>query len=180
VLLGVAASWLTLTAVSHALTERRGAGGGLIGGFALATLVAVGIGLHNLGEGLAIGTSFAVGDLALGSFLIVGFMVHNVTEGLGIAAPLADSAAAPRFGRLATLAIVAGAPAIAGAWLGGFITNDLLAVLFFGVAAGAAFEVVTEVGRYVARKAPGGITSPHVLGGFVAGIAVMYLTGLLT
>jgi zinc transporter ZupT len=180
VLLGVAASWLTLTAVSHSLTERRGAGGGLIGGLALATLVAVGIGLHNLGEGLAIGTSFAVGDLALGSFLIVGFMVHNVTEGLGIAAPLADSAAAPRFGRLATLAIVAGAPAIAGAWLGGFITNDLLAVLFFGVAAGAAFEVVTEVGRYVARKAPGGITSPHVLGGFVAGIAVMYLTGLLT
>jgi zinc transporter ZupT len=180
VLLGVALSWLTLTAVSHSLTRREGkGGGGLVGGAALATLVAVGIGLHNLGEGLAIGTSFALGELALGTFLIVGFMIHNVTEGLGIAAPLAEGESAP-FGRLAALTLVAGAPAIVGAWLGGFVTNDLLAVLFFAAAAGAAFEVVTEVGRYVARKAPGGITSPHVLGGFLAGIAVMYVTGLLT
>ena len=179
VLLGVATSWLTLTAVSHSLTRRNG-GGRAIGGFALATLVAVGIGFHNLGEGLAIGTSFALGELALGTFLIVGFMIHNVTEGLGIAAPLAEGERVARFGRLAALTLVAGAPAIVGAWLGGFITSDLLAVLFFAVAAGAAFQVVTEVGRYVARKAPGGISSPHVLGGFLAGIAVMYATGLLT
>jgi zinc transporter, ZIP family len=180
VLLGVALSWLTLTAFSHALSRREGGRGGIVGGLALATLVAVGIGLHNLGEGLAIGTSFALGELALGTFLIVGFMVHNVTEGLGIAAPLAEggSCASPR--RLAALALVAGAPAIVGAWLGGFLTSDFLAVLFFALAAGAAFEVVLEVGRYVARKAPGGLTSPHVLGGFVAGIAVMYVTGLLT
>ena len=59
-------------------------------GVALATLVALGIGLHNLGEGLAIGSSFALGELALGSFLIVGFMIHNITEGLGIAAPIAE------------------------------------------------------------------------------------------
>jgi zinc transporter ZupT len=179
VLLGVATSWLTLTAVSHSLTRRNG-GGRAIGGFALATLVAIGIGFHNLGEGLAIGTSFALGELALGTFLIVGFMVHNITEGLGIAAPLAEGDGVARFGRLAALTLVAGAPAILGAWLGGFITSDLLAVLFFAVAAGAAFQVVTELGRYVARKAPGGITSPHVLGGFLAGIAVMYVTGLLT
>jgi zinc transporter, ZIP family len=179
VLLGVALSWLTLTAVSHSLTRRQKSGGGVIGGLALATLVAVGIGLHNLGEGLAIGTSFALGELALGTFLIVGFMVHNVTEGLGIAAPLAEGERAP-FGRLAGLTLVAGAPAVLGAWLGGFVTSDLLAVLFFAAAAGAAFEVVAEVGRYVARKAPGGITSPHVLGGFLAGISLMYVTGLLT
>jgi zinc transporter, ZIP family len=179
VLLGVATSWLTLTAVSRSLTRRNG-GGRAIGGFALATLVAVGIGFHNLGEGLAIGTSFALGELALGTFLIVGFMIHNVTEGLGIAAPLAEGERVARFGRLTALTLVAGAPAIVGAWLGGFITSDLLAVLFFAVAAGAAFQVVTEVGRYVARKAPGGISSPHVLGGFLAGIAVMYVTGLLT
>jgi zinc transporter ZupT len=107
-------------------------------------------------------------------------MIHNVTEGLGIAAPLAEGARVAPFRRLAALTLVAGAPAIIGAWLGGFITSDLLAVLFFAVAAGAAFQVVTEVGRYVARKAPGGISSPHVLGGFLAGIAVMYVTGLLT
>jgi ZIP family zinc transporter len=181
VLLGVATSWLGLMAISHTLSRRDGAGTGsaALGGLALATLVAVGIGLHNLGEGLAIGTSFAFGELALGTFLIVGFMVHNVTEGLGIAAPIAEGGKNTSFSRLAVLTLVAGAPAILGTWLGGFITSDVLAVLFFAAAAGAAFQVVTEVGRYLARKAPGGLTSPYVLGGFLAGIAVMYLTGLI-
>ena len=127
VLLGVAISWLGLTAVSHTLSKRGKSGDGVLGGLALATLVAIGIGLHNFGEGLAIGTSFALSELALGSFLIVGFMIHNITEGLGIAAPIADGGKTS-FGRLATLTLVAGAPAILGAWLGGFITSDLLAV----------------------------------------------------
>jgi zinc transporter, ZIP family len=176
VLLGVALSFLFLTAISRRLGE--GGGGSSVSGLALATLVAIGIGLHNLGEGLAIGSSFALGELALGTFFIVGFMIHNVTEGLGIASPLAEGRAVS-WGRLAALALVAGAPAIVGAWLGGFITSDLLGVVFFAAAAGAAFEVVVEVGRYVARRAPGGLTSPHVLGGFMAGVAVMYVTGLL-
>jgi zinc transporter ZupT len=117
--------------------------------------------------------------LALGTFLIVGFMVHNLTEGLGIAAPIADGGRAIGLGRLATLALIAGAPAILGAWIGGFLTNDLLAVLFFSVAVGAALQVVVEVGRYVARRAPGGLGSGWVVGGFLAGIAIMYLTGLI-
>ncbi|HWM12925.1 MAG TPA: hypothetical protein VNO56_00425, partial [Gaiellaceae bacterium] len=152
--------------------------GRALGGLALATLVAVGIGLHNLGEGLAIGTSFALGELTLGTFFIVGFMVHNLTEGLGIAAPIAERARVG-LGRLAVLALIAGAPTIVGAWIGGYVTNDVLAVLFFGLAAGAALQVVVEVGRYVARRAPGGLTSGYVVGGFLAGIAVMYVTGLL-
>jgi zinc transporter, ZIP family len=176
VLLGVALSYLTLTAISARLGPRGGGPG--IGGFALATLVAIGIGLHNLGEGLAIGSSFALGELALGTFFVVGFMIHNVTEGLGIAAPIAEGRSVS-LGRLAALTMVAGAPAILGAWLGGFVTSDFLGVLFFAAAAGAAFQVVVEVTRYVARRAPGGLSSPHVLGGFLAGIAVMYLTGLL-
>ena len=176
VLLGVAFSFLFLTAVSSRLGEGGGASG--VGGLALATLVAIGIGLHNLGEGLAIGSSFALGELALGTFFIVGFMIHNVTEGLGIASPLAEGRAVS-LRRLVALALVAGAPAILGAWLGGFVTSDVLGVVFFAAAAGAAFEVVVEVGRYVARRAPGGLTSPHALGGFLAGIAVMYVTGLL-
>jgi zinc transporter, ZIP family len=81
--------------------------------------------------------------------------------------------------RLALLVAVAGGPAILGAWLGGFLTSDLLGVVFFAAAAGAAFEVVVEVARYVSRKAPGGLSSPHVLGGFLAGVAIMYVTGLL-
>ncbi len=178
VLLGVAGSYLALTFVSERLGRGPGGGKGALGGIALATLVAIGIGIHNLGEGLAIGSSFALGELALGSFLIVGFMVHNITEGLGIAAPIAEGSRAS-FARLAALALIAGAPAIAGAWIGGFLTSDVLAVLFFAIAAGAALQVVIEVGRYVARKAPGGLRSGWVAGGFVAGIAVMYLTGLL-
>jgi zinc transporter ZupT len=176
VLLGVALSYLTLTAISGRLGARGGGAG--LGGLALATLVAIGIGLHNLGEGLAIGSSFALGELALGTFFVVGFMIHNVTEGLGIAAPIAEGRRAS-LGQLAGLTLVAGAPAILGAWLGGFVTSDFLGVLFFAAAAGAAFQVVVEVTRYVARRAPGGLSSPHVLGGFLAGIAVMYVTGLL-
>ncbi|HXF98003.1 MAG TPA: hypothetical protein VNJ46_05250 [Gaiellaceae bacterium] len=172
VLLGVALSFLGMTALAGRL-----GGGGTATGLALALLVAIGIGVHNLGEGLAIGASFAVGELQLGTFLIVGFMVHNVTEGLGIAAPLARSRATLL--ALAALALVAGAPTIAGAWLGGYVTSDVLGVLFFAVAAGAAFQVVVEVGRYVARSAPGGLTSGYALSGFLAGVAVMYATGLL-
>jgi zinc transporter, ZIP family len=174
VLLGVTSTYLFLTLLSRRLGAREGA----VGGLALATLVAVGIGLHNLGEGLAIGTSFAIGELALGTFFVVGFMVHNVTEGLGIATPIAEGSRVS-FGRLAALALIAGAPAIPGAWLGGFVTSDVLGVLFFAGAAGAALEVVVEVGRYVARRAPGGLGSGYVLGGYIAGIAIMYVTGLL-
>jgi zinc transporter, ZIP family len=179
VVLGVAASFLGLTFLAQRLGRSGGAAkGGVLGGLALATLVAVGIGVHNMGEGLAVGTSFALGELTLGTFLVVGFMVHNVTEGLGIAAPVAEGG---RVGlaRLVGLTLVAGAPTILGAWIGGYVTSDVLAVLFFALAAGAALQVVVEVGRYVARRAPGGLTSGYVVGGFLAGLAVMYLTGLL-
>jgi ZIP family zinc transporter len=178
VLLGVGASYLGLTFLSQRFAAAGKEKGGVLGGLALATLVAVGIGLHNLGEGLAIGTSFALGELTLGTFLIIGFMVHNVTEGLGIAAPAAERRTVG-LGRLVVLALIAGAPTIVGAWIGGYVTSDVLAVLFFALAAGAALQVVVEVGRYVARRAPGGLGSGYVVGGFLAGIAVMYLTGLL-
>ena len=177
VLLGVALSYLTMTFLSARFSVSGG--GGVVSGAALALLVAIGIGVHNLGEGLAIGTSFAFGQLTLGSFLIVGFMVHNITEGLGIAAPAADEGTTLPWQRLALLTLIAGAPAILGAWIGGFVANDVLAVLFFGAAAGAAFEVVVEVGRYVLRRDPAGFRSGWAIGGFLAGIAIMYATGLI-
>jgi zinc transporter ZupT len=176
VLLGVALSYLTMIFLGTRLGRGEGSAG--VGAAALALLVAVGIGVHNFGEGLAIGTSFAFGELTLGTFLIVGFMIHNVTEGLGIAAPAADAGSRFSLGRLAMLTAIAGGPAILGAWLGGFASSDLLAVLFFAAAAGAALEVVVEVGRYVARRVTGGLRSGWVLGGFLAGIAAMYVTGL--
>ena len=172
VLLGVALSFLGMTA----LAARLGRGSAATG-FALALLVAIGIGVHNFGEGLAVGTSFALGEIQLGTFLIVGFMIHNVTEGLGIAAPIAKKRV--QMLALAALVLVAGAPTILGAWLGGYTTSDLLAPLFFGIAVGAAFQVVLEVGRYVAREAPGGLRSGYAIGGFLAGITAMYLTGIL-
>jgi zinc transporter, ZIP family len=178
VVLGVAASYLALTFLSQRLGRAGGAQGGALGGLALALLVAVGIGVHNLGEGLAVGTSFALGELTLGTFLIVGFMLHNVTEGLGIAAPAAEGDRVG-LGRLAALVLIAGAPTILGAWIGGYVTSDVLAVVFFAVAAGAALQVVVEVVRYVARRAPGGLTSGYAVGGFLAGLAIMYATGLL-
>jgi zinc transporter, ZIP family len=179
VLLGVAASYLALAFLSSRLSAReQKQRNPVLGGLALATLVAVGIGLHNLGEGLAIGTSFALSELALGTFLIIGFMVHNVTEGLGIAAPIAEGARVT-VGRLAALTLIAGAPAIVGAWIGGFLANDFVGVLFFAIAVGAALQVVVEVGRFVAQRAPGGLSSGYVVGGFLAGVAIMYATGLI-
>ena len=179
VLLGVAASYLGPDLGRPRFSPRLGGGGAARrSGPRPGLLVAMGIGLHNLGEGLAIGSSFAVGELALGTFLIVGFMVHNVTEGLGIAVPVAEGQAV-RVGRLAVLALIAGAPAIVGAWIGGLPDQRVLAVLFFSVAVGAALQVVMEVGRYLARRAPGGLGSGWVVGGFLAGIVVMYLTSLL-
>jgi zinc transporter, ZIP family len=179
ILLGVATSYLAMTYLSQRFAAREHGGrSAAVGGLALATLVATGIGLHNLGEGLAIGSSFSLGELTLGTFLIVGFMVHNVTEGLGIATPVAEGGRVT-ITRLAALALLAGGPTIIGAWVGGFLRNDVLGVLFFAAAAGAALEVVVEVTRYVARRAPGGLTSGYVIGGFLAGIIVMYTTGLL-
>jgi len=175
VLLGLALSYLTLTFISR----RFSTGGSGATGLTLALLVAIGIGLHNFGEGLAIGSSFALGELALGTFLIVGFMIHNVTEGLGIATPAAEDQRRPSWWWLVGLVLIAGAPTIAGAWIGGYAANDWLGVLFFAAAAGAAFEVVVEVGRYLRDRAPGGLTSGWALGGFLAGVAVMYATGLL-
>lgn len=170
VLLGVALSFLGMTALAGRLS-----GGRTATGLMLALLVAIGIGVHNFGEGLAIGASFSLGELQLGTFLIVGFMIHNVTEGLGIAAPAARSRVT--LATLVALVLIAGAPTIPGAWIGGYSTSDVLAPLFFGIAAGAAFQVVIEVGRYVARHAPGGLRSGYAVGGFLAGIVTMYVTG---
>ena len=172
VLLGVALSFLGMTALAGRLS-----GGSAATGLALALLVAIGIGLHNLGEGLAIGASFALGELQLGTFLIVGFMIHNITEGLGIATPVAKTRVT--IVTLAGLALVAGAPTILGTWIGGYTSSDVLGALFFAIAAGAAFQVVVEVGRYVARSAPGGLRSGHAIVGFLAGVATMFVTGVL-
>ncbi|MCZ7547397.1 MAG: hypothetical protein M5R40_29505 [Anaerolineae bacterium] len=140
----------------------------------------MGIGLHNLGEGLAIGAAFAQGEAALGAFLILGFTLHNITEGVGISAPVIRKN--PGLKHFALLVALAGGPAIAGAWIGGFAFDPVLATIFLAVGIGAILQVVWEVGKLVAR-ASARLGLPLVnwvnLAGLVAGILIMYLTAFL-
>lgn len=143
----------------------------------VAALIAFGIGLHNLGEGLAIGTSYATGEIALGTFLVVGFLLHNTTEGLGIVTPLAGER--PRTLTLVALGALAGLPTVLGAWIGGYTYSPLWTTLFFAVGAGAIALVVYELWRLFARRSPGGLLAPLNAAGVLTGMLVMYATGLL-
>lgn len=146
---------------------------------AVALLVAVGIGLHNFAEGLAIGAAFALGRATLGTLLIVGFTLHNTTEGLAIVAPLARERAP--LALLALLGVVAGAPTIPGAWLGGFLFSPILAVASLGAGAGAIAQVVVQIFRSSAgeRTVAECLRSGAVAGGLFAGAGIMYLTGMI-
>lgn len=145
-------------------------------GFRLALLVAGGIGLHNLGEGLAIGSAFAVGELAVGTALVVGFALHNTTEGLAIVAPLTGRRTG--VGRLLLLGSVAGVPAVVGALLGAAVDDPTLSAALLGVGVGAIALVVAQIVPSL-RGRGGRVLDPPVAAGVVVGLAVMYLTGLL-
>ncbi len=171
--IGALVAVLALVGLERWMSSRRSAG---VTGLLLAYLVATGIGLHNLGEGLAVGAALAVGEIALGTALILGFALHNTTEGLAIVAPLGAGDERPSLWHFVGLGAVAGAPTIAGAWLGGFAFAPAWAALAFGVAAGAIAQVVWTI----ARNMPGRndfASMPGVLG-FIAGLVVMYGTGL--
>lgn len=143
----------------------------------VATLVAVAIGLHNLGEGLAIGSSYATGEIALGTFLVIGFLIHNTTEGLGIVAPLGSER--PGLARLLLLGAIAGFPTVIGAWIGGFSSSPLWTTLFFAIGAGAIVQVVYELGRLLVRGSAGRALSPLNAAGVLAGLVIMYATGVV-
>jgi zinc transporter, ZIP family len=194
--LGAVGAYLVLTAVDGWLRGRRGEAGeggaaehGAAGSgprslgedaarsaWRAAFLVALGIGLHNLGEGLAIGSAYAVGSLALGAALVVGFALHNTTEGLAIVAPTARARLS--LGRLALLGLLAGAPAVLGAWVGASAFHPSVAALLFGVGAGAIAQVIVQILPQV-RERDGRLLSPLVSAGLLAGLLVMYATGLL-
>jgi zinc transporter, ZIP family len=147
-------------------------------GLLLAYLIAAGIGLHNLGEGLAVGAALAAGEIALGRFLVLGFALHNTTEGLAIVAPLGREERRPSLWHFVGLGVLAGAPTVFGAWGGGFAFSPAPAALAFGVAAGAIAQVVWVITRGMRGKE--GLTSAMGATGFLAGLLVMYTTGLLT
>jgi zinc transporter, ZIP family len=159
----------------------------LVKPLAISLMISIGIGLHNFGEGLAIGAAVLLGEIALSTFLIIGFTLHNTTEGLAIVAPLAKSRKL-MLRRLIIMGIIAGTPTIVGAWIGGFLYSPIATIIFLSIGAGAIFQVVYSVGSWMMR-----LHNQHqeikekkvisvnifIIGGFAAGMAIMYLTGLL-
>lgn len=172
---GIVTTFLLLDAISRRQTAIGR--GGAAQRLAIATMIAVGIGLHNLGEGLAIGASYATGAATLGTFLVVGFIIQNITEGLGILAPILRHR--PSLGRLALMGLVAGAPAVAGVWIGGLTFSQPLAVLFLAVGAGAVFEVVYEIAKLIQHDAVERPFPLTIFSGVSLGMLLLYGTGML-
>ncbi len=173
--IGAVATFLLLDAISrqHAATGRDEASKRL----AVAFMIAIGIGLHNLGEGLAIGAAYNVGEIALGTFLVVGFIIQNITEGLGIIAPVLRDR--PGLRALILMGLIGGAPAIVGAWIGGLIPSPTFAVLFLAVGTGAIFEVVYEIAKLIQKDTAKEPKPMIVFSGVLTGMLLLWVTGLL-
>jgi zinc transporter ZupT len=159
----------------------------LVKPLAISLMIAIGIGLHNFGEGLAIGAAVLLGEIALSTFLIVGFTLHNTTEGLAIVAPLAKSRKL-MLRRLVLMGVIAGAPTIAGAWIGGFLYSPIATIIFLSIGAGAIFQVVYSIGSWVLRSVDNNNNDKNkkivtvnifTIAGFAIGMIIMYVTGLL-
>lgn len=173
--IGGVATFLILEAISkrQAETGRDEAAKRLSVAFTIAT----GIGIHNLGEGLAIGAAYSIGEISLGTFLVVGFIIQNITEGLGIIAPVLRDR--PTLKALALMGLIGGAPAILGAWIGGYAPSPTLAVLFLSIGAGAIFQVVYEISKLIQKDTAKESMSGTVFSGVLTGMMMLWITGLL-
>ncbi len=173
--IGVVATFLLLEGISQ--RQRKTSGTDSERRYTIAYVIATGIGFHNLGEGLAIGAAFNLGELALGQFLVVGFIIQNITEGLGVVAPLLREK--PTLRTLLLLGLIAGAPAVMGAWIGGLAPSTLLAVLFLAVGAGAIFQVALEIAKLLQRDTSDQASPQLTFSGIVGGMLLLWVTGLL-
>jgi len=144
---------------------------------AIGLMISIGIGLHNFGEGLAIGAAVGIGSIAFSTFLIVGFALHNTTEGIAIAAPM--SRGKLMLGKLAIMGMIAGTPAIFGAWIGGFAYSPFTSVIFLAIGAGAIFQVILVLMKWIQKENDGNLSTFSVVSGFAIGMLVMYLTSIL-
>ena len=145
-------------------------------GLAISLMVAIGIGLHNLGEGLAVGAAIALGQVALSTFLIIGFAIHNTTEGLAIAAPLTRTKSV--IGKMVGFGLIAGIPAIFGTWIGGFSFSPFFTIIFLSIGAGAIFQVVWSIFKFIKEESDS-FSSISIICGIASGLVVMYLTSII-
>lgn len=173
--IGAVATFLLLETISN--RQSRIGGNESEKRLSIALMIAVGIGIHNLGEGLAIGAAYSIGEIALGTFLVVGFIIQNITEGLGIIAPVLRDR--PGIGRLVTMGLIGGAPAIVGAWIGGYTASPFLAVLFLAIGTGAIFQVVYEIGKLIQRDMQREAMHVVVFSGVLTGMMILWITGLM-
>ncbi len=173
--IGAVATFLLLDAISRQQTHVSG--DEATRRLSIAMMISIGIGLHNLGEGLAIGAAYNIGEIALGSFLVVGFIIQNITEGLGIIAPVLRDR--PGIGKLALMGIVGGGPAIIGAWIGGFSPSPFLAVLFLAIGTGAIAEVVYEIAKLIKKDIEKQSMPYAVFSGVLTGMLLLWVTGLM-
>jgi zinc transporter, ZIP family len=155
--------------------RRRGWVEGMTDGQRLALLIAVGIGVHNFGEGLAIGQAAATGAASLAVTLIVGFALHNATEGFGICGPMSGEGTRPTWGFLTILGLIGGAPTFLGTVLGQAWSSEAVTVLFFAVAAGSILYVVQELFNVNRRYGHTVLVTWLVLAGIVLGFATDFV-----
>jgi len=143
---------------------------------AIGLMIAIGIGLHNLGEGLAIGAAIGLGQVALSTFLIVGFALHNTTEGIAIASPLAKTKSP--ISKIIILGLIAGSPAILGTWIGGFFYSPYTAIVFLSIGAGAIFQVALIILKWLYQSEQK-LVQASIVSGIGVGMLIMYLTSIL-
>ncbi|NUQ83523.1 MAG: metal transporter [Anaerolineales bacterium] len=173
--IGAVGTFLLLDAISKKQTQVTGNETDLR--LAIAFMIAIGIGFHNLGEGLAIGAAYNVGEVALGTFLVVGFIIQNITEGLGIIAPVLRDR--PGISKLAWMGLIGGGPAILGAWIGGYAPSPFLAVLFLAIGAGAIFQVIYEIAKLIQKDTQREAMPMTVFSGVLTGMVLLWVTGLM-
>ena len=177
----IVVTFLGLYYVTEKLVKRTGSSR-IAKPVAVALMIAISIGLHNFGEGLAIGAAVGIGSIAFSTFLIVGFALHNTTEGIAIAAPMSRGKSMigkALIGKLAGLGMIAGAPAIFGAWIGGFVYSPFATVVFLSIGAGAIFQVIITVLRWIREEGDKNLSSAAVASGIAVGMLIMYLTSIL-
>lgn len=179
---GILLAFMTLWGMSEwrMRTVRDQSGGE---GIQVAYIIAIGLGLHSIGEGLAIGTAFIQGEARLLTLLVIAFLLDNVTEGPTIVAAVASEVERPPIVHFLIMGALAGGPVILGGWIGSFAVTDLLAAFFFAIGLGAILQVIWEVIQFIARAKGttirGTLTKLNVAGFLVGFLLMVFIDEVL-